>query len=246
MNTSKLLATSAVVMLMAATVPSMAQQHEGAPQRERQAPAEKMAPQQNAPKAQETPQNRGRSETTGQAPREERQGQPSGQRSQQERGRTEQQNRGRGETTGQAPREERQGNPSEQKSQQERGRTDRDRLQRDERANSPSQERDRSRSEGGRETTGQGAAGARTQNLTTEKRTRIHELVVHERNAPRVSPDFEVSVGARVPNTVRFVSLPQTIVEIEPEWRGYSYFMVGDRIVIFNPRTMEIVAIIDA
>jgi hypothetical protein len=245
MNTSKLLATSAVVMLMAATVPSMAQQHEGSPQRERQAPAEKMAPQQNAPKAHEAPQNRGRSETTGQAPREERQGKPSEQKSQQEHGRTEQQNRGRGETTGQAPREERQGRPSEQRSQQERGKTDRDRIQRDERANSPSQERDRSRGEGSRETTGQGAAAARTQNLTSEKRTRIHEIVVRERNAPRVSPDFEVSVGARVPRTVRFLAVPRTIVEIEPEWRGYSYFLVGDRMVIFNPRTMEIVAIVD-
>jgi len=49
-----------------------------------------------------------------------------------------------------------------------------------------------------------------------------------------------------VPRTVRFVALPQTIVEIEPAWRGFEYFMVGDEIVIVDPRSLEIVAVIDA
>jgi hypothetical protein len=234
MNTTKLLATSAAVMLMAATVPAMAQ-HEGAPQRERSAPAEKIAPQ-NAPKA-EAPQNRGRSETTGQAPREERQGGPSEQKSQQERGKTEQDHR-----TGVAPREDRPGGASERDRKT-------DQLQRDERAqqNRGESEGERSRPEGNRETTGQGAAGARTNNLTPETRTRIHQIVVQERKAPRVNnPDFEVSVGTRVPRSVRFVALPRTIVEIEPGWRGFEYFMIGDQMVIVNPRTMEIVAIVDA
>jgi Protein of unknown function (DUF1236) len=33
---------------------------------------------------------------------------------------------------------------------------------------------------------------------------------------------------------------------MEPSWRGYDYFMVGEQIVIVDPRSMEIVAIIDA
>ena len=60
------------------------------------------------------------------------------------------------------------------------------------------------------------------------------------------NPDFEVSIGTRVPRSVRFVALPRTIVEIEPGWRGFEYFMIGDQMVIVNPRTMEIVAIVDA
>jgi len=35
-------------------------------------------------------------------------------------------------------------------------------------------------------------------------------------------------------------------VEIEPSWRGYEYFMIGDQIVIVDPRSMEIVAILNA
>jgi hypothetical protein len=98
-------------------------------------------------------------------------------------------------------------------------------------------------------TTGQGAAGARgnvTVDLTPEKRTRIHEVIVQQRNAPRVSsPNFDISIGTRVPRAVRFAALPRTIVEIEPEWRGLGYFMVGDRMAIIDPRSMEIVAIVE-
>ena len=85
-------------------------------------------------------------------------------------------------------------------------------------------------------------------NLSTEQRTRIKEVIVKERNAPRVTNvDFSLSVGTRVPrNKVKFVAVPSTIIEIQPAWRGYEYFMVGDQIVIVNPRTLEIVAIIEA
>ena len=46
------------------------------------------------------------------------------------------------------------------------------------------------------------------------------------------------------PRPVRIVELPRDIVEIEPAWRGYDYFMVGDRFVIVDPVTLEIVAIL--
>jgi hypothetical protein len=254
MNRINCLVTCSVVAFVGATGTSIAQQ-ERLPQHERSAPAEKIAPQ-NAPGAHnqgpssgvgETVQNRGHSETTGQASQEgNRQSRPSERNSEQERGRTEQparserneQNRATGQappeqnrTTGQAPREDRTNRSSEQnRLEQERGRTD--------------------RTEENRATTGQGAAGTRsnvTVNITPEKRTRIHEVIVNERNAPRVSsPNFNVSVGAQVPRTVRFAALPRTIVEIEPEWRGFEYFMIGDQIVIVDPKTMEIVAVLDA
>jgi hypothetical protein len=96
-------------------------------------------------------------------------------------------------------------------------------------------------------TTGQGAAGSRANvNLTTEQRTRIHDVIIKERSAPRVERvDFDVRVGTRVPPTVRFAPIPASIVVIEPAWRGYDYFLVREEIVIIDPATMEIVAIIE-
>ena len=40
--------------------------------------------------------------------------------------------------------------------------------------------------------------------------------------------------------------LPSTIVEIQPAWRGFEYFLVGDEIVIVDPATLRIVAVIPA
>jgi hypothetical protein len=259
MSRHNLLVTCAAVAFVAATGASMAQQ-ERVPERERSAPAEKIAPQ-NAPgvhnqgpngRTGEAPQNRSRTETTGQAPREDRQTRPTERNSEPERGKAEQSPKSeRNEqkrATEQAPREDRANRPAEQ------NRTT-GQAPRDERTNSSSeqnkleQNRERTdRTEENRATTGQGAAGSRSNiNLTPEKRTRIHEVIVNERNAPRVnSPNFNVSVGAQVPRTVRFAALPRTIVEIEPEWRGFEYFMIADQIVIVDPKTMEIVAILDA
>jgi hypothetical protein len=239
MNRTNLLVTGAVIAFVATTGASMAQQ-ERIPQRERSAPAEKVAPQ-NPPAVHNQapngrlgePHDRGRTETTGQAPHESQQDRQGERNSPQEHSKAEQPLRSerneQNRTTDQAPREDRTNRSSEQ--------------------NRPEQEQERiDRPHENPATTGQGAAGTRANiNLTPEKRTRIHEVIVHERNAPRVSkPDFSVSVGARVPRTVRFTALPRTIVEIEPAWRGFEYFMIGDQIVIVDPRSMEIVAVVEA
>jgi hypothetical protein len=98
------------------------------------------------------------------------------------------------------------------------------------------------------QTTGQGAASTRgnvSVNITPEQRTRIHEIVIKERSAPRVEHvDFSLSVGTVVPRSIRIVTIPRAIIEIEPEWDGFDYFMVGEEIIIVNPRSMEIVAIL--
>jgi hypothetical protein len=81
-------------------------------------------------------------------------------------------------------------------------------------------------------------------NLNTEQRTRIRDAVLKESNAPRVaSVNFSVSVGTVVPTEVRVVRLPAPIVEIYPAWRDYDYFVVGEEIIIVDPRDHRIVAV---
>ena len=43
---------------------------------------------------------------------------------------------------------------------------------------------------------------------------------------------------------VRFVTVPDTIVEIHPAWRGYSYFIVDEEIIIVEPSSFKIVAVL--
>jgi hypothetical protein len=62
---------------------------------------------------------------------------------------------------------------------------------------------------------------------------------------PKVTKvNFTVSIGARVPRTVKFHAIPSEIVTIHPAWRGYRVILVGSELVIVNPRTYEIVAVI--
>ena len=61
-----------------------------------------------------------------------------------------------------------------------------------------------------------------------------------------VQLNISVRVGTRVPASVHFYPLPTEVVEIYPEWRGYDYILVGDQIIVVDPRTHEIVAILEA
>jgi hypothetical protein len=164
------------------------------------------------------------------------------------------------ETTGQAPQNERRENRTEgnkaTSGETEERRLDQNRATEERGRDNERKDQDRATEQRGRDgernrtTTGQGAApnkGTVSVNITPEKRTQMHQIFTKERSAPRVDRvDFDLSVGTAVPRSVRFVPVPSTIVAIEPSWRGYDYFMIGEQIVIVDPRSMEIVAIIDA
>ena len=144
------------------------------------------------------------------------------------------QDKQKSQTQGQAPRDQdRQGQaPRDQdrqrqgQGQQGQGQRDQDRVQQGER-------------EGQR-------SGNVSVSFTTEQRTKIRETVFKSSNAPRVSNvSFSLNVGTAVPRTVRVVDVPDVIVEVHPEWRGYRYFIVNDELVIVEPDTLKIVAVID-
>lgn len=90
-----------------------------------------------------------------------------------------------------------------------------------------------------------GAAGSGGVNLTTEQRTTLRQSVLTT-SAPRVdSVNFAVNVGTVVPSSVRVVEVPSAIVKIRPAWKGYRYFVYHDDIIIVEPRTLKIVAVLE-
>jgi hypothetical protein len=94
------------------------------------------------------------------------------------------------------------------------------------------------------ETEHQGGSNT-TVNLTTEQRTKIRETVLTGSNAPRVSNvTFAVNVGTVIPRTVKVVEVPQPLIEIHPEWRGFRYFVYNDEIIVVEPDSFRIVAVV--
>jgi hypothetical protein len=101
---------------------------------------------------------------------------------------------------------------------------------------------DKSGTESRSQTVGQAGAGAK---LSTEQRTRITTVIRDQHVAPLNTVNFSIAVGTRVPRDVTFHRLPAEIVSIYPEWRGYEYILVRDQILVVDPQTFEIVAVLD-
>jgi hypothetical protein len=102
----------------------------------------------------------------------------------------------------------------------------------------------KSADESKKSTTGQGAAAVSAK-LSTEQRSKITTIIRSNKVEP-VKLNVTVSVGTRVPDSVHFYPLPAEVFVVYPEWRGYDYILVGDEILVIDPHTHQIVAIIEA
>jgi len=80
--------------------------------------------------------------------------------------------------------------------------------------------------------------------LNQQQRTRVAAVISKEKIRPLTKVDFSLSVGTRVPDTVLISTIPDTVVEIVPQYRGYGYFVTNDQIVIVEPNTKEIVTLL--
>ena len=98
----------------------------------------------------------------------------------------------------------------------------------------------------GETSTGKAQGTSQSASLTSEQRGRITEVIKKENIRPQSGVNFPLSVGTAVPRTVHLHRLPREIVELEPRWRPYEFILVGDEIVIINPRNLEIVAVMPA
>jgi Protein of unknown function (DUF1236) len=238
MNNNKLMMAIATASLIAGTSAGIAQQSPAgqmAPKSSGQTTGQSAAPGGTHNGASEIRGGQNAAEERGEQSKPNREAQP---------------NRNR-ETTGQAPQNERKETQSNERRESPEGNratngaTEERRLDQNRATEEHGRDNERNRA-----TTGQGAApnkGNVSNNITPEKRTQIHQVFIKERSAPRVDRvDFDLSVGTAVPRSVHFIPVPNTIIAIEPSWRGYDYFMVGDQIVIVDPRSMEIVAVIEA
>ena len=83
--------------------------------------------------------------------------------------------------------------------------------------------------------------------LSSQQRTRIHNVVLHRGFISRfrvTDVNFDVRVGVRVPRSFHLFVVPEDIVIIAPQFRGYRCFVFDDELVIVDAFTFEIIAII--
>ena len=81
-------------------------------------------------------------------------------------------------------------------------------------------------------------------NINDQQRTRISTSISHLNVQPLNNVNFSLSVGTAVPRDVRLQPLPAEVVEVVPQYRGYNFVLVKDEIVIVEPSSYQIVAVL--
>jgi hypothetical protein len=82
--------------------------------------------------------------------------------------------------------------------------------------------------------------------MSSEQNVKFRETLKGEKTERLSDVKFSISIGEEIPISVRFHRLPARIVEYAPQYRGFDYILVGDDILIVDPSTHRIVAVIAA
>jgi hypothetical protein len=80
--------------------------------------------------------------------------------------------------------------------------------------------------------------------LDTQQQTSIGQAVAQRGVKPLTNVTFSIAVGTKVPVSVQLRALPSDIATFLPQYRGYSYVAVEEQILIVDPGTHDIVAIV--
>ena len=79
--------------------------------------------------------------------------------------------------------------------------------------------------------------------VTQEHQSKFNEVIEKQKVKPVTNVNFSVSVGSNVPRSVRLYDVPRDIVTVYPEYRGKKFVVVRDEIVIIEPGTQKVVAV---
>ena len=87
-------------------------------------------------------------------------------------------------------------------------------------------------------------AGTASTNVNDQQRSQIVDRLRRDRSVSRQNINIQVSVGERLPPRARLQRLPPDIVRIAPQYRGFAYTVVEDRVYVVEPRTRRVVDVI--
>jgi hypothetical protein len=82
--------------------------------------------------------------------------------------------------------------------------------------------------------------------LSSEQNAKFRDSLRGGKAERMTNVQFSIAIGGIIPGSVQLYSLPVSIVEYAPQYRDYEYILVGDEILIVDPRTLRIVAVIEA
>jgi hypothetical protein len=91
---------------------------------------------------------------------------------------------------------------------------------------------------------GNGGDSEKSVNVSQEQKSKVKTAFQRHRVEPARDIDISLNVGVTVPRDVRFYPIPQDIVVIVPQYEGYRYFLVDEKVIIVDPSSYVIVDVI--
>jgi hypothetical protein len=82
--------------------------------------------------------------------------------------------------------------------------------------------------------------------LNAEQRARLREILAARRDIPRMSNLADVRINAVIPRSVRLAAVPDEVVRIYPRFRRHQAFIYRNQMVVVDPLTSRIVAVLPA
>ena len=81
--------------------------------------------------------------------------------------------------------------------------------------------------------------------LSPAQRQLIYASISQQTHQATASPEaFRAQIGGSVPESIELAPLPETIVEVVPQIRGYVYAFIAGQVLIVEPGARRIVEIV--
>ncbi|HEX2216857.1 MAG TPA: DUF1236 domain-containing protein, partial [Xanthobacteraceae bacterium] len=81
--------------------------------------------------------------------------------------------------------------------------------------------------------------------LSAAQRQLIYASISQQKHKSTAAPPtFGATIGAHVPEAIELSPLPDTIVQMVPQTRGYAYAFIANQVLIVEPRARQVVEII--
>lgn len=80
--------------------------------------------------------------------------------------------------------------------------------------------------------------------LNEQQNTRVAQAIRQANVRPLTNVSFSIAVGTTIPADVQLNVLPLELVEVVPQYRGFSFVVVEQEALIIDPSTRAIVAVV--
>ena len=90
----------------------------------------------------------------------------------------------------------------------------------------------------------QAPADTTSRNLSLEQQTKVADAITRDAGAPLPGAHFTLAIGNAVPADVALRPVPANAAAVAPQFRGASYVVVEEQIVIVDSATRKILAVV--